>query len=74
VLKGDLKSAIEMHEMLYQIIQRHNFLPEVSLHQSLCNETYLGTEGLGSQSGDNCENCVDVGTLVAGIYLYLSIF
>ena len=30
VLKGDLKSAIEMHEMLYQIIQRHNFLPEVS--------------------------------------------
>ena len=33
VLKGDLKSAIEMHEMLYQIIQRHNFLPEVSTVQ-----------------------------------------
>ena len=28
VLKGDLKSAIEMHEVLYQITQRHNFLPE----------------------------------------------
>ncbi|XP_037074599.1 ER degradation-enhancing alpha-mannosidase-like protein 3, partial [Pollicipes pollicipes] len=28
VLKGDLKSAIETHEMLYQVMQRHNFLPE----------------------------------------------
>ncbi|GAB1597645.1 ER degradation-enhancing alpha-mannosidase-like protein 3 [Argonauta hians] len=28
VLKGDLKPAIETHEMLYQIIKRHNFLPE----------------------------------------------
>ncbi|XP_067941265.1 ER degradation-enhancing alpha-mannosidase-like protein 3 isoform X2 [Watersipora subatra] len=28
VLKGDLKSAIEMHEVLYQITQRHTFLPE----------------------------------------------
>jgi len=28
VLMGDLKPAIEQHEVLYQIIQRHNFLPE----------------------------------------------
>ncbi|KAF6033566.1 Edem2 [Bugula neritina] len=28
VLKGDLRSAIEIHEVLYQITQRHNFLPE----------------------------------------------
>ncbi|XP_064649418.1 ER degradation-enhancing alpha-mannosidase-like protein 3 isoform X2 [Lineus longissimus] len=28
VLKGDIKPAIEIHEMLYQVVQRHNFLPE----------------------------------------------
>ncbi|ELT95927.1 hypothetical protein CAPTEDRAFT_219288 [Capitella teleta] len=28
VLKGDLKSAIEIHEMLFQVMQRHSFLPE----------------------------------------------
>lgn len=28
VLKGDLKPAIETHEMLFQVIKRHNFLPE----------------------------------------------
>ncbi|XP_069121333.1 ER degradation-enhancing alpha-mannosidase-like protein 3 [Argopecten irradians] len=28
VLKGDIKPAMETHEMLYQIIQKHNFLPE----------------------------------------------
>ncbi|KAK3088771.1 hypothetical protein FSP39_023586, partial [Pinctada imbricata] len=28
VLKGDIQSAVEIHEMLYQVIQRHNFLPE----------------------------------------------
>lgn len=28
VLKGDIEPAIEVHEMLYQVIQRHNFLPE----------------------------------------------
>uniref|UniRef100_A0A915JP65 alpha-1,2-Mannosidase n=1 Tax=Romanomermis culicivorax TaxID=13658 RepID=A0A915JP65_ROMCU len=32
VLKGDLKPAIEMHEMLYQVIQKHNFLPEAFTH------------------------------------------
>lgn len=28
VLMGDLKPAIEQHEVLYQIMKRHNFLPE----------------------------------------------
>lgn len=28
VLKGDLKPAIETHEVLYQITQKHKFLPE----------------------------------------------
>ncbi|KAK3921243.1 ER degradation-enhancing alpha-mannosidase-like protein 3 [Frankliniella fusca] len=28
VLKGDIKPAVETHEMLYQVMQRHNFLPE----------------------------------------------
>jgi len=28
VLMGDLKPAIEQHEVLYQIMQRHNFIPE----------------------------------------------
>lgn len=30
VLKGDISPAIKTHEMLYQVIQRHNFLPEVN--------------------------------------------
>lgn len=28
VLKGDLKPAVETHEMLYQVMQKHNFIPE----------------------------------------------
>ncbi|ESP01710.1 hypothetical protein LOTGIDRAFT_139192 [Lottia gigantea] len=28
VLKGDIEPAVETHEMLYQVLQRHNFLPE----------------------------------------------
>ena len=28
VLMGDLKPAIESHEVLYQVVQRHNFIPE----------------------------------------------
>ncbi|KAK7576581.1 hypothetical protein V9T40_012867 [Parthenolecanium corni] len=28
VLKGDLKPAIETHEMLYQVMRRHKFIPE----------------------------------------------
>lgn len=30
VLKGDIRPAIETHEILYQVMQKHNFLPEVS--------------------------------------------
>ncbi|XP_044732219.1 ER degradation-enhancing alpha-mannosidase-like protein 3 [Chrysoperla carnea] len=28
VLKGDIKPAVETHEMLYQVMQLHNFIPE----------------------------------------------
>ena len=28
VMTGDLKSAIELHEMLYQIVKKHKFIPE----------------------------------------------
>ncbi|BET00321.1 Glycosyl hydrolase family 47 [Nesidiocoris tenuis] len=28
VLSGDLKPAVETHEMLYQVMKRHNFIPE----------------------------------------------
>jgi ER degradation enhancer, mannosidase alpha-like 3 len=31
VLKGDLKSAIKMHEALHQIVKKHDFLPEAVL-------------------------------------------
>ncbi|KAH0503563.1 ER degradation-enhancing alpha-mannosidase-like protein 3 [Microtus ochrogaster] len=30
VLKGDIRPAIETHEMLYQVIKKHNFLPEAT--------------------------------------------
>ena len=29
VLMGDLKPAIETHEMLYEVAKRHKFIPEV---------------------------------------------
>lgn len=29
VLKGDIKSAIELHEVFYSVAKRHTFLPEV---------------------------------------------
>ncbi|KAK0404440.1 hypothetical protein QR680_017456 [Steinernema hermaphroditum] len=32
VLKGDLKPAIEMHEMLFQVVKKHKFLPEAFTH------------------------------------------
>ncbi|CAD6188692.1 unnamed protein product [Caenorhabditis auriculariae] len=32
VLKGDVPQAIEMHEMLFQVIQKHKFLPEAFTH------------------------------------------
>lgn len=35
VLRGDLKPAIETHEMLYQVTKQHKFLPEVILKKTL---------------------------------------
>lgn len=32
VLIGDVKQAIEMHEMLFQVVQKHKFLPEAFTH------------------------------------------
>lgn len=32
VLMGDLKSAIEIHEMLFQVVQKFKFLPEAFTH------------------------------------------
>ncbi|XGW35327.1 hypothetical protein V3C99_018940 [Haemonchus contortus] len=32
VLKGDVKRAIEMHEMLFQVVRKHKFLPEAFTH------------------------------------------
>jgi hypothetical protein len=29
ILKGDIKQAVETHEMLYQVLRRHHFIPEV---------------------------------------------
>lgn len=28
VLLGDVRPAVETHEMLYQVMQRHTFIPE----------------------------------------------
>ncbi len=35
VLRGDLKPAIETHEMLYQVTKQHKFLPEVKRKTAL---------------------------------------
>ena len=35
VLKGDIQPAIELHEMLYQVMQKHNFLPEVGVFRKI---------------------------------------
>lgn len=37
VLRGDLKPAIETHEMLYQVTKQHKFLPEVKNLSSFCS-------------------------------------
>ena len=39
VLMGDLKPAIESHEILYQIMQRHNFIPEVNIQKNIYTES-----------------------------------
>ena len=33
VLKGDIKSSVETHEMLYQVFQKYGFLPEAFTHR-----------------------------------------
>ncbi|XP_074655390.1 ER degradation-enhancing alpha-mannosidase-like protein 3 [Tubulanus polymorphus] len=61
VLKGDLKPAIEIHEMLFQITQRHNFLPEAFTtdfrihwaHHPLRPEFIESTYFLYKATGDN---------------------
>uniref|UniRef100_A0A915N145 alpha-1,2-Mannosidase n=2 Tax=Meloidogyne javanica TaxID=6303 RepID=A0A915N145_MELJA len=32
VLKGDLRGAIEMHQMLYNVVKKHKFLPDAFTH------------------------------------------
>ncbi|KAF8381581.1 hypothetical protein PRIPAC_70723 [Pristionchus pacificus] len=32
VLKGDISEAVQMHEMLFQVVQKHKFLPEAFTH------------------------------------------
>ncbi|VDM75927.1 unnamed protein product [Strongylus vulgaris] len=32
VLKGDVRRAVEMHEMLFQVVRKHKFLPEAFTH------------------------------------------
>lgn len=41
VLKGDIKPAVETHEMLYQVMQRHNFIPEAFTTDFQVLLTYL---------------------------------
>ena len=42
VLMGDLKPTIESHEILYQIMQRHNFIPEVNIQKNIYTESISG--------------------------------
>lgn len=41
VLKGDIRPAIETHEMLYQVTKKHNFLPEVIRQTGSIFEYYI---------------------------------
>lgn len=40
VLKGDIRPAIETHEMLYQVTKKHNFLPEVKIFSTWNQECW----------------------------------
>ncbi|KAH3793804.1 hypothetical protein DPMN_147326 [Dreissena polymorpha] len=70
VLKGDIQPAIEVHEMLYQVIQRHNFLPEAFTsdfhvhwgHHPLRPEFVESTYFLYKATGDS--HYLDVGQKV----------
>uniref|UniRef100_A0A7N6F776 alpha-1,2-Mannosidase n=1 Tax=Anabas testudineus TaxID=64144 RepID=A0A7N6F776_ANATE len=45
VLKGDIRPAIETHEMLYQVTKKHNFLPEVTCHYIRCTKMIYKATG-----------------------------
>ena len=40
MLKGDLKKAIETHQMLYEVSKKHTFLPEVKLSVNFLNNLF----------------------------------
>ncbi len=47
MLKGDIRPAIETHEMLYQVTKKHNFLPEVDpLFFPVCLFNFFNVCGL----------------------------
>ncbi|XP_041368922.1 ER degradation-enhancing alpha-mannosidase-like protein 3 [Gigantopelta aegis] len=70
VLKGDIGPAVETHEMLYQVMQRHNFLPEAFTtdfrihwgHHPLRPEFVESTYFLYKATGD--PHYLDVGKLI----------
>ena len=33
MLKGDIQSAVEIHELLYQVFQKYGFIPEAFTHK-----------------------------------------
>ena len=54
VLKGDIQPAIELHEMLYQVMQKHNFLPEVGVFCKI----FIATAIMGISSHLESLHCV----------------
>ena len=47
-----MKPAIETHEMLYQVMQRHSFLPEVTNQQSVIyNHSIILLQIIGKEQG-----------------------
>lgn len=60
MLKGDIRPAIETHEMLYQVIKKHNFLPEVrsSCFDRVKLNSYLDLSSLSYPFGKRVGICV----------------
>lgn len=46
VLSGDLKPAVQTHEMLYQVMQMHTFIPEAFTFDFQVSLSIGGREGL----------------------------
>lgn len=75
VLLGDMRPAVETHEMLYQVMQRHTFIPEAftSDFQVFYSDLYRCQSITYQQIGDGSIittmqklpdfNCINVGTL-----------